>query len=60
MKSLLKILFVIVLIIAAAYLTDNMGIFSQAQWAINYIKETLAYGVDQVKAAYNTIVNLAM
>lgn len=56
-KTLFKIAFVIALVIAAAYLTGYMSIFSYAQSAINYIKETLAFGYEQVKIMISTITN---
>ena len=51
LKALLKIIFVILLILAAAYLTGNMSIFSYAQAAVNYIRETLSFGVDHIRMA---------
>ena len=49
MKTLFKIDFVIALVIAAAYLTGNMSVFSYAQAAVNYLRDTLAFGYEQIK-----------
>lgn len=59
-KALFKIAFVIALIIAAAYLTGYMSIFSYAQAAVNYLRDTLAFGYEQIKMMISSIQSMSL